>query len=92
MKIVVIKEEQFDDINLTDGATFITALISSEKLILNQNINFPLDTKRCIRKIPINNGWNTQIVHILCEECDGKIIFKVNPMRRLPTNVELLHE
>ena len=48
--------------------------------------------KQHIRNIAINNGWNTQTVHILREECDGKFIFKVNIISRIPKLVEPSHE
>ena len=35
--IVVVEEEWFDAINLTDGATFLTALIKREKTTFNKN-------------------------------------------------------
>ena len=38
--IVVIEEEWFVDMNLTDGATFLAALIKSSKSRINQKINF----------------------------------------------------
>ena len=53
--------------NLTNVATFLTALIKRAKSILKQKIKPSRDTKRCIREIAINNGWNTQVVHILRE-------------------------
>ena len=59
---MVIEEEWFDDMNLTDGATFPTALIKRAKSRFNKKINLPYDTKRCIREISINNGWNRHIV------------------------------
>ena len=34
--IVVVEEEWFDDINLSDGATFLTDLIKDAKNIVNQ--------------------------------------------------------
>ena len=54
--------------------------------------NFPRDTKQRIQKIAIKNGWNTHIVQIFCEKCDGKFLFKVNMISRLPNPVELSHE
>ena len=77
------------DMNLTYGATFTTAMIKRAKYIFNQKINFPRDTKQHIREIVINNGWNTQIVQILCEKRDGHFLFKVNLLSRLPKPVEL---
>ena len=46
--IVVIEEECFPDLNLTDSETFLTALIKREKLRFNQIINFPCDRKQRI--------------------------------------------
>ena len=46
--IVVIKEEWFDDMNLTVDATFPMALIKRTKTGFNKRIKFPLDTKRRI--------------------------------------------
>ena len=57
--IVVIEEECFYDMNLTDGATFTTALIERKNSIINKKNNIPRDTKRNILKIAIKNGWNT---------------------------------
>ena len=90
--IVLIEEELFLDKNLTYCATFPTALIKSEKYRSNQKINLPLDTKRRIRKIVINNFWNTQIVHILHKKRDGIFIFKGNMLSRLTKPVELSHD
>ena len=42
---MVIKEEWFSDINLTDGATFPTDLIKRTKTRANKKINFPHGTK-----------------------------------------------
>ena len=49
-------------------------------------------TKRLKNKTTINNGWNSHIVHILCEKCDGKFIFKEKILSRLPKTVEISHE
>ena len=65
--IVVIEEEQFDDMNLTDGATFPKGLIKRAKTRVNQKIQFPHDTKQHIRESAINNVWSTQVVQILHE-------------------------
>ena len=54
--IVVIEEEWFADINLTDGETFPKALIKRAKYRFNQKIKSSRDTKRRIREISINNG------------------------------------
>ena len=54
---MVIEEEWFSDMNLTDGATFPTALIKREKSIFN--FENPCDTKQRILIILINNGCNT---------------------------------
>ena len=75
---MVVEEEWFDDMNVNDGATFPTDLIKREKSRIDQNNNFPCDTKRCIRQIAINNGLNTCIVQILGDKRDGKFIFKGN--------------
>ena len=52
-KIVVIEEEWFDGMNLTDGTTFPKVLIKREKSKFNQNINLPRDTKQHIHEITI---------------------------------------
>ena len=57
--IVAIEEEWFSGMNLTDGATFPTALIKRAK-INNQQEN-SRNTKWRIQEIKINNGWNTQL-------------------------------
>ena len=44
--IVVVEEEWFDDMNLTDGETFLTDLIKRAKNRVNQKIIFLRDTKR----------------------------------------------
>ena len=46
---MVIEEEGFDDITLTDGATFSTDFIKIEKTRVNQKITFPCDKKRHIQ-------------------------------------------
>ena len=38
------------------------------------------------------NGWNTQVLHILHEELDGKFIFKGNMLSRITKPVEISHE
>ena len=43
--IVVIEEEWFDDMNLTDGATYLKALIKHAKNRFNQKIKFPREKK-----------------------------------------------
>ena len=43
-------------------------------------------------KFAINNGCNTQVVHILREECDGAFIFKGDLLNRLPKSVEPSHD
>ena len=78
--------------NLTDGATFPAALTKPAKTRINQKIKFLRDTKRRIREISINNGWNTHIVQILHEIRDGKFLFKGNLLSTLPKSVELLNE
>ena len=45
-----------------------------------------------MRKSAINIVWNTQVVQIFCEERDGKFIFKVNMIFRLPKPGELSYE
>ena len=46
--IVVIEEEWFYDMNVTDTSTFQMAIIKHAKSRFNQKINFPRDTKICI--------------------------------------------
>ena len=77
--------------NLTDGVTFPVPLIKHVKTRFNQKIKFPRDTKRRIQKIVINIGWNTHMVHILCEIRDGKFLFKGKFLSRLPQPVEISH-
>ena len=50
---MVVENEWFDGTNLSDGATFPTALIKRAKKKVNQNIKFLRDTKQYIRKISI---------------------------------------
>ena len=90
--IVVIEEEWFSGMNLTDVSTFPTTLIKWAKSRINQNNNFPRDTKQRIHKITINNDWNTQIIQIFSEKRDGTFILKVNLLSRLKKPVELSHE
>ena len=90
--IVVIEEEWFADINLTDGAIFTPALIKREKSRLNPKIYFPFNTKWCIRYIAINNGCNKKVVKILCEESGGDFTFRINMPSRLPKPIELSHK
>ena len=90
--VIVIEGEYFDDMDLTDGATFLTDLIKRAKNRVNKRIIFPRDTRRRIRDIAINNGRNTQIVQILYEIHDRNFLFKGNFLSRLPTPVELTHE
>ena len=76
--------------NLTYGATFLTALIKCGKSRFNQK-QIPRDTKQHI-KIVINNGWNTEVVHIFCEEIDDGFLFKVNLLIRPAKHVEISYE
>ena len=78
--------------NLTDVETFSTALTKHSKNRVNQKIKFPLDTKRCIREIAIQNAWNTHSVQILREICIGNFIFKENLLIRIPKPIELSHK
>ena len=64
---MVVEKLLFDDLNLTDGATFLTDLTHCAKTRANKIIKFPCGTKRHIWKIAINNGWNTHNVQILHE-------------------------
>ena len=77
------------EISLTGGDTFPPELINRTKNRMNQKINFPSNTKRCICTTAINNGWNTHIVQILHEERDRKFHFSVNIITRIPKTVEL---
>ena len=43
---------------------------------------------RRIRKTTIENDWNIQVVPIFCEENDGKFIFKIRVLSRLPKYIE----
>ena len=65
---MIIEEEWFDDMNLTDGATFPQALIKRAKNRFNKNI-FLRDTKQHIREIATRSGWNTYSVQILRKKC-----------------------
>ena len=47
--VVVIEEEWFYGMNLTDGATLPTPLIKRAKTRVKNKINFPRDTKRRIQ-------------------------------------------
>ena len=78
--------------NLNYIVTFPLELIKCAKLIFNQKIKFSRDMKRHIHTIAIKNGWNTQIIQILYEECDGKFQFYGNLLSRLPNPVELSHK
>ena len=65
--VVVIEEELFDAMNLTDVTTFPTALIKYAKTIFNIIIKFPCDTRRHIGNILIKNGCvGTQILSRYC--------------------------
>ena len=90
--IVFIEEEWFDYIILTNSLTFTTALIKYAESRFNQEIKFPLNTKQYIQEIAINNDWNIHIVHILLEKRDGKFLFKMNSLSKLPNNFGLPHE
>ena len=72
---MVIQEEWFDDMNLTDGEIFLMDLIKRAKNRFNKKIK-PVQQKSTHKGIAVNNGWNTQILHILCEIRKGNIIFK----------------
>ena len=80
--VVIIEEDWFGDMKLTDGATFPTALIKRAKLIFNQKMKIPRDTEQHTQEISTNNGWNTQVIQILREEPGGKCLFKVNMISR----------
>ena len=84
---MVIEEELFDHMNLTDFATFPVDLIKRGKTKFNQKINFPCDTKQRVWEIAINNSWNTHIVQILHKKRDGGFIFKGNFISRIPKPV-----
>ena len=88
---MVIEEEWFYNMNLTQGATFLMDLIISTKNRVNQKTVFQRDTNQHIREITISNGCNTQIVHILCEMCDGNFIFNGIFPSRLSKPFELTH-
>ena len=88
---MVIEERWFSDMNLPDSATFTFALIKRVKLRINQKTNFLHDSKRRIYTIAINNVWNTHIIQILREECDGRFHFFRNILNILPNTVELSH-
>ena len=90
--IVVIEDKWFDDMNLTYGASFPTALIKYKKYRIKQKNNVPRDRKWHIRKIVINNSRKTQIVQILRGKCYGNFIFKRNVPIRIPNPVELSHK
>ena len=75
--------------NLMDDETFLTSLLKRAKSIFNQIIIFLRDTEGRICINEINNGWNTNNVHIFHEELYGKFLFKVNLLSRLPKPVEL---
>ena len=64
--------------NLTDGATIPMALIKYSKNIVNQK-EFSVEINQFMQESAINHGWNTQIVQILYEICDGYFIFKGKP-------------
>ena len=67
-------------------------LIKRAKTRVIQKIKFLRDTKPCIQQIEINNGCNTQIVHILCDILDVDFLFKVKLLSRLPKPVELTQD
>ena len=76
--------------NLTNGATFLMALIKRAKTRFNfKNL---CDSKRHIQEIAINNGWNMHIFQILREKRDGNFIFTGNLLREPPKPVKLSHE
>ena len=80
------------DMNLLDSATIPLVLIKRVKLRINKKTNFPHDTKWRIYTIAINNVWNTHIIQILREECDGRFHLFGNRLNILPNTVELSHE
>ena len=86
---MVIKEERFAYKNLTDIETFPTTLIKHEKQRINQDFNFPRDTKQQIRENVTNNSCNTQIVQILCKKRDVKFLFNGNLLSLLPNPLEI---
>ena len=53
---------------------------------------FPHDTKRRMREIAIHDSCNTQIVHILRDKRDGKLLFKGTFISILTKPVELTHK
>ena len=74
--------------DLTDGATFPTALIKCAKSRL-YILKKSRDTKRFVHIITINNGWNARFIQILCEEHYCKFLFKGNMLSILPTPIGL---
>ena len=73
----------FHRINLTYGSTFSTVFIKQKKIKINQKIDF---------HVIQNNGWNTQILQILNEECDGIFYLSGNQLSRIQNPVELTHK
>ena len=65
---------------LADIETFSQVLIKCLKLGFNPNIVTKYQ-KQHMCKITINNGWDTQVVHILHEECDENFHFKRKPAK-----------
>ena len=68
--VVAIKGEWFSEMGLTGGDIFQPALSNHATIRINQKNNFPHDTKLCICTNKMNNGWNTHIFQIFCEERD----------------------
>ena len=88
---MVIEEKWFSYMNLTNSTIFPLALVKRATLIFNQSNNLSPITKQFISKIAINNVWNTQVVHILCEKHDGKFHSKGNILSRIPKPIEISH-
>ena len=65
--IVVIEKEWCSDVNETDGATFLLALIKLSKNRINKETKFPHNTKELIQIVAVNNSCNTHIFQILGE-------------------------
>ena len=64
---------------------------SNVKNDIKSKIISPRDNKRRICKIEIQNGWNTQVVQVLCEDRDCRFHFKASAISRISNAIELSH-
>ena len=75
--LVFIEEEWFDDTHLTNGATFLTALIKRAKYRFNHEITLPCETKLCILEMASNNGKKKVSIYCVRNKMDDFVLNEI---------------